>query len=114
MKILKKKEENRQNILKNLDEENQNKIEDEIFGKERIDEYKKLEKIEKLNEKKLEKYYEKLKEIFDDKNNESFEDEEENEKEEEEKEENEYKKSKIILTKTGLTIDDIFNDDYKN
>ena len=111
---IKKKEENRQNILKNLDEENQNKIEDEIFGKERIDEYKKLEKIEKLNEKKLEKYYEKLKEIFDDKNNESFEDEEENEKEEEEKEENEYKKSKIILTKTGLTIDDIFNDDYKN
>ena len=111
---IKKKEENRQNILKNLDEENQNKLEDEIFGKERIKEYEKLEKIEKLNEKKLEKYYEKIKEIFDDKNNESFEDEEENEKEEEEKEENEYKKSKIILTKTGLTIDDIFNDDYKN
>ena len=114
---IKKKEENRQNILKNLDEENQNKLEDEIFGKERIKEYEKLEKIEKLNEKKLEKYYEKIKEIFDDKNNESFEEneEDENEEEEEEKnEENEYKKTNKILTKTGLTIKDIFNDDYKN
>jgi len=111
---IKKNEENRQNILKNLDEENKTKIEDEIFGNERMIEYKKLEKIEKINEKKLMKYHKNLNEIFDDKNNESFEEDEEEENNknyENENDENKKDDIKKILNKTGLTIKDIFKDD---
>ena len=111
---IKKNEENRQNILKNLDEENKTKIEDKIFGNERMIEYKKLEKIEKINEKKLMKYHKNLNEIFDDKNNESFEEDEEeenNENYENENDENKKDDIKKILNKTGLTIKDIFKDD---
>jgi len=120
---IKKNEENRQNILKNLDEINQEKIEDEIFQKERTIEYKKLEKIEKNNEKKLMEYYNNLNEIFDDKNNDSFDENEEeeenenenenkNENENENKNENENENIKKILKKTGLTTNDIFKDEY--